>query len=95
MYQSGYFDDSAVQTYQGSHNGGTLTTRVADSLNRHKRDSVKMRIFSWSKTIIVNDAKLQKQINERLYGKSPEPVPDTATTERLMPGYKVILLNIF
>jgi len=85
LHQSGYFSGNSYGAYQGSHNGGALT--ISDSVYKHKRDSVRRRIQSSSKSIIPS-ARLEEMI-DLVVGKQ-QPKPDTLKP-RVLPSSKVYI----
>jgi hypothetical protein len=84
LHQSGYFSGNGYAGYQGSHNGGAITT--GDSLNLHRRDSV--RLLQWSSKSAAPLGRMKLSVNRWLYDNG---LIKPNTKPMIMPGSKVYI----
>ena len=91
MQQSGYFNGSKkTAALQSSHNGGVLTGSASCNEMQKKRDSVKFQILRSSKSLVIDDEKLQQMIDHKL-GITPESI-DT-TENKIFSSSKVLIIT--
>ncbi len=92
LYSGGYFNNDSHNSFQGSHNGGAIITR--DSIYQKRKDSLKHRIMSSSKSIIIDDARFDSLVDVRLQKIMKTEQEQQADKEAvIMPSSKVMIIR--